>query len=67
MFAGLYGPASRIKRRNQIKTQGIWSSLQIEGYRIVFPRIWQYHKQAIAKDDLKVTEKVTPIESVRSE
>ena len=63
---GLHGPASRIIRRNSITTQGILSSLQIEGYRIILPKTWQYHNQArlilFAKDDLKVTEKVTPRE-----
>ena len=62
--AGLHGPASRIRRTNPITTQGIMSNLQIEGYRIILPKTWQYHNQAriilFAKDDLKVTEKVTP-------
>ena len=64
--AGLHGPASRIRRKNPITTQGIMNNLQIEGYRIILPKTWQYHNQAriilFAKDDLKVTEKVTPRE-----
>ena len=61
--SGLHGPASRIRRKNPITTQGILSNLQIEGYRIILPKTWQYNNQArlilFAKDDLKVTEKVT--------
>ena len=38
---------------------GILSNLQIEGYRIILPKTWQYHNQAriilFAKDELKVT------------
>ena len=64
--SGLHGPASRIRRRNPITTQGILSNLQIEGYRIILPKTWQYHNQAriilFAKDDLKVTKEVTPRE-----
>ena len=50
----------------KLTTQGILCNLQIEGYRIILPKTWQYHNQAriilFAKDDLKVTEKVTPRE-----
>ena len=64
--SGLHGPASRIRRRNPITTQGILSNLQIEGYRIILPKTWQHLNQAklilFAKNDLKVTEKVTPRE-----
>ena len=63
--AGLHGPASRVRRKNPITTEGIMNNLQIEGYRIILPKTWQYHNQAriilFAKDDIKVTEKVTPL------
>ena len=59
--AGFHGLASRIRRRKPITTQGILSSLQIEGHRIMLPKTCQYHNRArliiFAKDDLKVTEK----------
>ena len=62
----MHSPASKIRRRKPITTQGILSSLQIEGYRIIHQNIWRYHNLArlilFAKDDLKVTEKVTPRE-----
>ena len=36
---GLHDPSLRISRRNPITTQGILSSLQIEGYRIILPKL----------------------------
>ena len=62
IYWGLHGQAYRIRRRNPITTQGILSSLQIEGYRIILPKPSQNNQARIilfAKDDLKVTEKVT--------
>ena len=58
----LYLPSIILRRRNLITAQGILSSLHIEGYRIVLPNTWQYQARLIlfAKDDLKVTEKVSP-------